>query len=130
LLQKYGKLVATESLFNHRDIALQARLDSGELVGFLWVGLMAKGTLGYIDKFCVDPAYAGKGVGTALAMGMKEELVKRKVKTVFGLIQQDEYHEKSAMNALKSAMGAHKLPYTFVEADVAHAVEELKSIGR
>lgn len=129
LMQKYGKMVVTESLLNSRDIAIQARLDSGELVGFLWCGLMAKGTIGYLDKFCVDPSYAKQGVGNALALALKTELVKRRVHSVFGLIKQDKFHDKSAMNALKCAMGSHDAPYTFVEAQVAHAVKELELVG-
>lgn len=131
LLASYGsKLVLDPACINKRDIALQARDESGKLVGFLWVGLMAKNTLGYMDKFCVDKDSSRKGVGKSLALAMKDQLVKRRVKTVFGIIRQDQYHDQSAMNALRMAIGGDPLPFTYVVADVAHAVKELEMLGR
>lgn len=131
LLASYGsKLSLDPALINNKDIALQARDESGKLIGFLWVGLMAKNTLGYMDKFCVDKDYSKKGVGKALALALKDRLVKRRVKTVFGIIRQDQYHDKSAMNALRMAVGGDQISYTYVIADVAHAIQELEMLGR
>jgi N-acetylglutamate synthase-like GNAT family acetyltransferase len=129
LMQSYGKMVVGPEHVNQRDIALCARDDEGRLVGFLYMGLMAQNKVGYLDKFCVDRGLAGKGVGSALAMACFEAAKKRGVREVFGVIRQDEFHEKSAMNALKMAFGAHKEPYTYVSADLNHMAAELMSLG-
>lgn len=129
LMRMYGnKCQVEKEHLNHKDIALQARLDSGELVGFLWVGLMANNSLGYIDKFAVDSNYSGKKIGNQLAHAMLKEVNKRKVKQVFGIIKQDQYHDKSAINALKMAIRSDVTPYTYVIADLNMLNLELKEI--
>lgn len=127
LTGKFGMPVS-EAHINNRDISLVARATDGSLVGFLFCGLMAKNTTGYIDKFCVDPTYRKKGVGNALAMACLSELAKRKVRSAFGLIKQDEAHDASAINALKMAMGSDGKPYTYVHGDVLNTIKELKGL--
>lgn len=127
LMNQYGKMSVSPEHINRRDIALQARTDNGALVGFIWMGVMAKGTFGYVDKFTVDPAYAGQGVGRLLANRLLSECQTRGVRTVHGFIRQDEYHDKSGVNALKMAMGADPLPYTFVTSDILNTVSELEA---
>lgn len=129
LLNKYGKMSVSDSYINKKDVALQVREESGELIGFIWCGLMANGTIAYIDKFCIDPEYTHRGIGLLLAKYLQQVLHKRKVKSVFGLIKQDKYHDKSAMNSLRMAMGAHDASYTFVETDLLHSIKELESLG-
>lgn len=129
LMSRYGKMTVQPEHLNSKDITLCARDDSGKLVGFLYIGLMAQGTVGYIDKFAVDPEYAGKGVGQLLAKEALKACLKRGVREVFGVIRQDQFHEKSAMNALKMAFSAHKEPYTYVSAQLQHMVAELSQLG-
>lgn len=129
LMSRYGKMSVNPEHLNSKDISLCARDGEGKLVGFVYVGLMAQGTVGYIDKFVVDPEYAGKGVGNALARAAFQAATKRGVREVFGVIRQDQYHEQSAVNALKMAFGAHKESYTYVCADLRHMASELRSLG-
>lgn len=127
LSQLYGfKMPIDETLFNPTDIALQARDESGALVGFVWMGLMAKGTLGYVDKVMVDPAYSGKKVVLpALYKELFTIALRRKVKQAFGIIRHDQFHDKAAKAALNMAWGADAVPYTYVLAQAAHMAREL-----
>lgn len=129
LLNQYGKMIIGPEHLGHRDISICARNSEGAVIGFLYIGVMAQNTVGYIDKFCVDPAAKGKGVGNLLAKAAFTACQKRGVKEVFGVIRQDEHHDKSAMNALKMAFGAHPESYTYVCADLAHMASELKVVG-
>lgn len=129
LMQESGKMSVSEDLFNNRDIALQAREDSGELIGFLWCGLMAKNSIGYLDKLAVSKKGNHKLARKMLGLAMKDELVKRKVRSVFGLIMHDQYHDRAAINALQWAFGAHSAPYTYVEADVQNSIKELEALN-
>lgn len=131
LLSRYGsKLVVLPEHINHRDVALQARHnDTGELVGFLWCGLMAKNKIGYIDKFTVSPEFSKHGIGNLMALRLLQELVKIGVKQVFGIIKHDEYTDKSAMNALKLAMASDGT-YMHVYADIKNSLLEMKNLGK
>jgi N-acetylglutamate synthase-like GNAT family acetyltransferase len=129
LTLKAGKMTVTEDHINHRDISLVA-YDEERLVGFLWMGLMCRGKYGYIDKFLVDKDYSKKGVGNMLAIAMMREGLKRGVRDVFGIIKQDKFHEASGFNALKMAFGADSVPYTFVTANAANMVNELKAMEK
>lgn len=130
LMQQYGKFTIDANHLNPRDIALQARnTDNGEVAGFVWLGLMANSTVGYIDKFIVHPDYKNKGIGKLLANHALEACVKRGIKEVFGLIKQDQYHDASAFNALRMAMTSDNASYTLVQGNIAHTVAELKALG-
>lgn len=130
LLGKYGKFTVSKKHLNHRDISVVAYTDEGECVGFVWVGLMAGNSVAYVDKLCVSPEYARQKVGLKLAALAIKLSVERGVREVFGIIKQDKYHDRSAMNALRSAIGADQEPYTYVRADLQHMVSELQSLGQ
>lgn len=126
LMRKYGdKMVVTEHHINKRDIALQARLESGELIGFVWCGLLAKGTVAYMDKVAVDPDHTGKGVINALYTELFKIAYKKGVKEVIGFVRHDNYHLKSCKAALKMALGGDKESYTHVFADLNFMKHEL-----
>lgn len=129
LMQIYGKMVVGPEHLNKRDIAVQARNDSGELIGFIWCGLMAKNTLAYVDSFVVHPTLAGKGVGTALLLELQKRLSRAGVVKVFGAIKQDEFHDKSAMNCLKMGMGADNTPHTIVFVELQKSLERTQHLG-
>lgn len=126
LLQRH-RMTADPSLINHRDVALVA-FDGDRIIGFLWVGLMAKNQMGYIDKFVVSSEYAGKGVGHELAQAALKECVKRGVREVHGFIREDASHYACGFNALKMAMASDGLPYTYVRGQLDFIVSELTSI--
>lgn len=126
LLQQSGKMFIEDSHFNATDIALQARNDSGDLVGFVWCGLMCSGQLGYVDKLAVDLRHQGQGIGKLLTTALLRECVKRGVRKVITCIRQDQFHDASAFNALRMAMGADRLPYTFAWADIENTARELE----
>ncbi len=97
-------------------------------MGFLWLGMMAKNTMCYLDKFTVHPDYTGRGVGNQLAHFAIQAAHKVGCRKTFGVIKQDKYHDKSAMNALKVAIGATEGSYTFVCADIDMMISELKEL--
>lgn len=129
-------LMATYSLFtisveclNKRDIALKAiDTETGALIGFAWGGLMAQNTLIYIDKVTVHPAYAKKGVAQELYHRLFNTALKLGAKKGFGIIRQDQYHDKAAMNALKMAFAADAQPYTYVYGDAEKITKELSML--
>ncbi len=111
--------------FNNKDLSLVAYADDGSLMGFIWAGLMCKNTVAYIDKFAVDPAYAGKGVGHALQMELFRQGAKRGVRRGLGVIKHDEYFNRSAKDALKMAAMADPVLYSLVQIDVMNTLKEL-----
>ncbi len=129
LMQQYGnKCIVTEDHINKRDISLQARID-GNLVGFVWGGLMAKNTIMYIDKVAVDPLYVKQGIVKVLYKELFKQALKLGVKQGFGIIKQDKYHDKACINALKMAFGADSVSYTHVYGEANNIIKELESIG-
>lgn len=128
LSAKYGnKLLIEECLFNNRDIAIQARSSDGALIGFVWGGLMASNQICYVDKVMVDPSASGLGVLAAMYKELFKIALRRGVKKAFGVIRQDQYHDKSAKGAMHMAWGADSLPYTLVNADLSHMLKELEA---
>lgn len=127
LLSQCGKGDIESCDLNSRDIGLIA-MDDNRVVGFIWCGLMSQGRFGYLDKFAILPEYSGKGLAKSLGVAMLDYLAKNRVKDVFGVIKQDKYHDKSALNALKFAMGAKEDPYTYVYANINKTINELKEL--
>lgn len=125
LARSYNMLPPDENHIDKGDIAIVA-VDGKDVVGFLWVGLMANRKVGYIDHFVVARTHVGKGVGSKLANKALKVLDAKKVKKVFGIIAQDKYHDASAINGLKMAMSAGSHPYTYVYTDIIHSKKELR----
>lgn len=124
----YGhKLLVEDYHLNNNDIALQARADNGDIAGFVWAGLMAKNKVAYVDKAMVHPDYSMHGVLPKLYLELMHIGIRRGVKQVFGIIRQDQYHDKAAKAALHMAFGGDELPYTYVYADVRHMISELEA---
>ena len=119
-------MTITESHLNKKDVALQARNNNGELVAFMWAGIMANGTMAYIDKVVCHPDYAGTGIVRALYAEALRIGKQRGVKEAFGIIRQDEHYIKAAANALKTAFGSDGYNYTYVVADINHVIKELQ----
>lgn len=124
VLASYGYQAIDESYINPRDIALVA-VDSGKIIGFLWIGLMRQNKQGYIDCFAVSGAYSGKGVGNLLAKAALEACRKLNVSEVFGIIANGEFHDRSAINALKMALASDGLSYTQVRGSIPHMIAEI-----
>lgn len=126
LCNQYGYETVDKNCINNKDLSIVA-LDDKAVIGFLWCGLMANQKLGYISHFLVDAKYTKKGVGNLMAKRLYELCKLKKVEKVFGIIQQREYHDKSAMNALKMAMKGDLYPYTYVYANI-HEVEKVLGV--
>lgn len=125
-MRKYGnKMVVTADHINKRDYAYQARLDSGELIGFVWCSLMANNTVAYFDKVAVDPDHAGKGVINALFKELFPILYRKGVKEVNGIIRHDDYHLKAAKAVLRMGLGGDTVSYTYVYANMDFMKSEL-----
>jgi N-acetylglutamate synthase-like GNAT family acetyltransferase len=127
LQAQYGKMSVGPELINHRDIAIVAE-DMGRIVGFVYCGLMAQNTLGYVDKIVVDRDCAHKRVCQSIYKELGRLLVRMNVKTVFGIVKHDEFHDRAIMNALRMAMKGDAVPYTYIFTDVAHAAAELQAL--
>lgn len=124
LLSLYDKKMdITRSHLNKRDIALQVRLPTGEIIGFVWCGLMANKTIAYVDKAVVHPAYHHKGVLNKLYLELLSKAYEVGVKDVFAVIKHDEYHDASAVNCLRMAVGADSDSYTYV----TNTLDKMKS---
>lgn len=124
LLQCYGLASIDHTYINHRDIALVAEADK-RIVGFLWAGLMRQNKTAYLDYFTVSRDHAKGKVGQALALECLALFSKMGVEKAFGVIQHDEFHDKSAFNALRMGMFAQPKPYTYVYGYVPHSYKEL-----
>lgn len=127
LMGAYDKFQVESCHINHRDIALVAEHEH-TIVGFVWVGLMAKNTMGRVDKFAVRPEYSRRGVGEALGRELLCEAKKRGVKYLSASIRHDQYHNASCANALKIGMQGDTAAYTAVFANVDHSISELKAL--
>lgn len=110
---------------NSRDVALGAFSDHGACHGVVWAGLMQKNRLAYIDYYLTDPAFARRGVGRGLGKALVEAFHKLGVERCFGAICTDEFHDRSAINALRIGMGAKALPYTLVYGKLSEMGREL-----
>lgn len=124
LLGSYGLQTIDQSFVNHRDIALVAESE-GQIVGFVWAGLMRQNKSAYLDYFTVSREHARQGVGHALARETLNRFKRMGVERAFGVIERDEFHDKSALNALKMGMYAQERPYTYVYGYVSHSCREL-----
>lgn len=125
LMLKYGNKCIVESYhLNKKDIALQARLETGELVGFVYCGLLAEGKVAYMDKVTIDPMHHKKGILISLYSELFKRAYRRGVKEVTGFIRHDEYHNASCVQALKMGLGADALSYTYVRAQLEFMKKE------
>lgn len=114
LFLEIGKFKFDANRINNRDLSLVA-VDNGLVVGFMWVGLMANNTVGYVDWYSVMPSYRRKGVGKLLAAKTIPLCQKKKVQYVFGIIKHDEFHSASGGNALQlGGAGIDPVAYTLV----------------
>ena len=98
---KYGWGELPPEFLNRRDIAIVALDDDNIVRGFIWAGLMAQNKCGYIDWFMVDPNLASKGVGHMLCHRLVVVANKLKVNYLLANVQHNQYHDQSAVNALK-----------------------------
>lgn len=120
LLSKYNFDALTPDHINRRDITLQARLSTGELVGFVACGLMCNKTWAYVYSLAVDPEHIKHGIVNKMYQYLLKELDEVGCKQVFGTIRHDQYHNAAAVNALKMGLGAHPENFTFVFASLSH----------
>jgi N-acetylglutamate synthase-like GNAT family acetyltransferase len=120
LLELYNIRELDREHINDRDVSLvyHDMGGTGTVGGFLWCGLMANCTYGYIDKYALLPEHQGKGAGQELAKALKERLLAKGCKNVFGIIKQADWHHASAINGLKMGMEAHVKPYTYISGEV------------
>jgi ribosomal protein S18 acetylase RimI-like enzyme len=64
---------------------------NGEVVGFIWAGLMCNGTIAYVDNFVVHPEYQNSDIGQRLATDLFSLAKRRGVKEVIATIKHDEH---------------------------------------
>jgi predicted N-acetyltransferase YhbS len=114
----------TENYINDNDLMIVAE-DEEKIIGCLFVGAMAGGDLVYLDKFHIVPAYAKQGVGGLMSIWAIKESNRRGFKHAFGIIQHDDYHDASAINALKAALGSDGKLYTYVIGNVPFMASEI-----
>lgn len=126
LLDYSGKCTITPEHFNHKDIALQARnMETGEVLGFVWAGLMAKNTIMYIDKAAVHPEHSKKQILNKLYKELLKEVLRLNVKHVFGIIRLDQWHDRSAVNALKMGSKLDPFKYSYFYSNIDELPQEV-----
>lgn len=126
LMSKYGnKMLVGANHINKRDYAYQARLESGELIGFVWCALMANNTVAYFDKVAVDPEHSKNGVISAIFHEMFPILYNKGVREVNGIIRHDQYHVHAAKAVIRMGLGGDPLPYSYVYANMDFMKKEL-----
>lgn len=124
LLASYGIRTITDACFNSTDLSLVA-VDKEQVIGFIFAGRFCKGTRAYVDHFVVSKDYHRKGVGYRLAKKLFKVGMLKGVESYFAHITHDEYHDASAMNCLRHAMGSNGRTYTLVEGFMQTAKQEL-----
>lgn len=125
LMLKYGNKMLVESYhLNKKDITLQARLATGELVGFLYCGLLAEGKIAYMDKVVIDPNHHKQGILLELYKELFKEAYRKGVREVIGFIRQDEFHVASCKQALRMGLGGDAISYTMVGANLEFMKKE------
>jgi len=103
----------TQPFINKRDLSLVV-IDENQVVGFMWVGLMANGTVGYQDWYLVHPDHARKGVGTELAKRMTSIAKKKGVDVLFAHVEPTPSHDKVLINSKKIGMKSMPNKYTML----------------
>jgi predicted N-acetyltransferase YhbS len=86
---------------------------------------MRQNKTAYLDYFTVSRSHTKQGLGHELAKETLELFHTMGVERAFGVIQRDEFHDKSAFNALKMGMYAQEQPYTYVYGFIPHSLKEL-----
>lgn len=124
LLHSYNVPAIDSSHVNHRDVALVSESEDN-INGFLWAGLMRQNKTAYLAYFTVSPEMSKQGVGAALAKECLQLFDKMGVQQAFGIIERDEFHDKSAFNALRMGMRAKEQPCTYVYGIVPSSIKEL-----
>lgn len=126
LMNKYGKCIVESYHLNKKDIALQARLETGELVGFIWAGMLAENRVVYMDKVAIDPNHHKQNILIALYKELFKIAYNKGVKEVTGFIKHDEYHIAGCKQALKMGLGADATSYTYVRAQLEFMKNEAR----
>ena len=103
----------SSDFINKRDLSLVV-VDDKKILGFMWVGIMANGTVGYQDWYLVHPELAGKGVGLALAQRMADVAKKKGVEILFAHVEPTPSAEKVLRNSEKIGMKVMPKQYTLL----------------
>lgn len=96
------KVPPPASAINSRDLSFVA-IAEGRLVGFVWVGLMAEGTIGYFAYFLVSAQFRNLGISNLLVGKAIAVCSKIGVKEVIGVIDNDQWHPMSVSPTTKVA---------------------------
>jgi len=103
LLAPSGKFLFSKRAINKVDLAYQVRNEEGRLVGFIWCGLMAGKSVGYIDHFCIAPDYAKQGIAQGLWDHLYKEVKARGIKYLLGNTANDDHQIKTMVGLSKAA---------------------------
>lgn len=125
LMNLYGLMTISPEHINKRDVSLVAETQDKLIIGFLWMGVMAKNTLGYIDKVTVHRDYNKQGISQKLFKALTPWVKRLGIQQILGFIRQDEFHNQSVVNALKMAVTSDGYPYTHVLVSVPNTLAEL-----
>jgi len=116
--------VEANYLVNGKDIAIVA-CDKETVVGFIWCGVLASGTLGLVDFFFVSDKWRNKKVGQKLTKQLAKVCKLKKIKEVRAHIRHDAFHDASAMNCLKAGLKADKVLSTGIYGSVEDCAKVL-----
>lgn len=127
LLERNGLLPITIDKIYKDSVAIVACMGES-VVGFIWLGLMARQTMAYIDHFVVHEDFSGYGVGHALATKAHKAIQSKKTDYIFGVIRlENPSYTKSSINALKMAFGSDGYTYTYIFSTLSKINKELEN---
>lgn len=124
LLHNHGLIPITKDFLTNKDLWVIAKRDN-QVVGFIWGGKMANGTMLYIDRFVVHPEYKNQGIAKYLREVLYLLAKGAGIKEVHGVIRHSKYRDAATINSLKMAIGFDPAPYTFVHAQMAWIESEI-----
>lgn len=102
-----------DKVINSQDIAIIAE-DGTKAIGFLWCGLMAKNSIGFVDFFIVHPDHRGQKVGEAIGQQLIKISNLKKVDLIIGTVRHDEFHDFSVANGRKIGLAPEPSSYTLI----------------
>ncbi len=112
LIAQYRMSPLKPEYLNHRDIGVVAVDDSGKVVGFTWLGLMAGNKMAFSDYSLVDPTHAKSGIAVGMFKFGIEKLKKVGCDLIVASCRRDDHHDRLIASAQKIGMVFDSVPYT------------------
>lgn len=114
LLNFYKLIPVTSDFVNKTDISLVGQTEQGEIIAFIYCGVMAKGKWSYVNYYTIHPDYVGLQISELGVAALRQEFSKRGIKRAVGIIERDQFHNASLSGAIKLGLKPNQPAYTAV----------------